>query len=155
MIEARSPERVILLGDLWHAKAGKNEDNAATFAQWRQQFSQLEVVLVEGNHDLRAGKLEPALNIQETAAFQEGPFHFVHAPGGESENYEVAGHIHPCVWLTGRAQQRARLACFWFGRRGAVLPAFGEFTGCAEIRPKAGDSVYVVAGNRVMPVRGA
>jgi hypothetical protein len=31
-----------------------------------------------------------------------------------------------------------------------VLPAFGEFTGCAEVTPSEGDAVWVVAGDEVM-----
>jgi metallophosphoesterase superfamily enzyme len=47
---------------------------------------------------------------------------------------------------------RERLACFWFGRDAAVLPAFGEFTGCAEIDPNPGDRVWVIAGSEVIAV---
>jgi len=47
---------------------------------------------------------------------------------------------------------RERMACFWFGRRGAVVPAFGEFTGLAEIDREEDDRVYVVADERVMAV---
>ena len=49
-----------------------------------------------------------------------------------------------------RDGESERLACFWFGREAGVLPAFGEFTGCAEIAPISGDRVWVVAGSEVI-----
>jgi hypothetical protein len=45
------------------------------------------------------------------------------------------------------------LPCFHFGANVAILPAFGEFTGTALVRPVAGDRVYVVAGERVLEMR--
>jgi metallophosphoesterase superfamily enzyme len=64
--------------------------------------------------------------------------------------YVLAGHVHPCAVLVGRGRQRERLPCFWLGERTGVLPAFGEFTGCAEVTPSEGDAVWVVAGDEVM-----
>jgi metallophosphoesterase superfamily enzyme len=56
------------------------------------------------------------------------------------------------VRLKGPARERARLAAFVFGRRVAVLPAFGSFTGSAVVSPASGDRVYVVAGESVVKV---
>ena len=50
-------------------------------------------------------------------------------------------------------RQRERLPCFWFGREIAVLPAFGEFTGLADIEVTPGDQVWVVADGEVIAVR--
>ena len=35
-----------------------------------------------------------------------------------------------------------------------VLPAFGEFTGSAQVTPTAGDGVYVIAGDDVLSIDG-
>ena len=83
----------------------------------------------------------------------EGPFAFVHHPATPREGYAIAGHLHPAATLVGRGRQAERLPCFWFGARCAVLPAFGEFTGMASIEPRAGDRVFVIAGDRVVDVR--
>ena len=53
----------------------------------------------------------------------------------------------------GRAFERLRLPCFWFRPRTAVLPAFGEFTGLADVDVEDGDRVWVVAGNDVLAIR--
>ena len=47
--------------------------------------------------------------------------------------------------------QELRLPCFWFQPHGAVLPAFGSFTGMASIAPRPGDRVFVVADSAVLP----
>jgi metallophosphoesterase superfamily enzyme len=64
----------------------------------------------------------------------------------------LSGHLHPAAVLDGAGRQALKLPCFWFGRRVGVLPAFGDFTGCAAIRAVAGDRVFVVAENRVLAV---
>ncbi len=81
-----------------------------------------------------------------------GPFALVHHPTLVAGIYTVAGHIHPCVTVRGPSGERERLACYWFGRHGGVLPAFGEFTGCAAMAREEGDRVWVVAGNEVVEV---
>jgi len=42
------------------------------------------------------------------------------------------------------------LPCFYFGRDYALLPAFGEFTGTAVVRPRAGERVFVLAGDEII-----
>ena len=76
---------------------------------------------------------------------------FAHAPAPPDAGYVLAGHLHPGVVL---GRERLRLPCFWFARDHAVLPAFGEFTGSAVVRPARSDGVYVIADDRVIPVGG-
>jgi metallophosphoesterase superfamily enzyme len=83
----------------------------------------------------------------------EPPFALAHHPTRVAGAYVLAGHVHPCVVLVGRARQRERLSCFWIGATTAVLPAFGEFTGCAEVTPNEGDTVWVVADDAVTRMR--
>ena len=80
------------------------------------------------------------------------PFALAHHPIEAESSYVLAGHIHPCATLVGTARQRERLPCFWFGARIGVLPAFGEFTGCASIQPADGDAVWAVAEDCVIPI---
>ena len=66
----------------------------------------------------------------------------------------LAGHLHPCVSIGGRAHDRLRLACFHFGPRVGVLPAFGAFTGMHAIERARGDRVYVVGEGTVAALPG-
>ncbi|WP_227624981.1 ligase-associated DNA damage response endonuclease PdeM [Fimbriimonas ginsengisoli] len=146
--------RLVVLGDLWHAKAGRTEDVTGKFARWRAAHEEVEMTLVEGNHDLRSGKLAPEWDIREVAEPTTlGPFSLCHYPETTVENgYRLAGHLHPGVLLEGRGKQSLRLACFLFGAEGAILPAFGEFTGLAMIQPEERDRVFVVTQERVIRV---
>jgi hypothetical protein len=47
---------------------------------------------------------------------------------------------------------RERLPCFWFARGYGVLPAFGEFTGLADIAAEPGDRVVAVAEGSLVEV---
>jgi uncharacterized protein len=56
------------------------------------------------------------------------------------------------VSLQGRAHDRLRLPCYWFGAEVGVLPAYGHFTGMHPIEPAVGDRIYAVAGDEVVAV---
>src|SRR5690606_30890641 len=43
-------ERVVILGDLLHARKGRQEGTFDTIQKWRKQNASLEVILVRGNH---------------------------------------------------------------------------------------------------------
>lgn len=145
------PERVVFLGDFLHAKEGRNEDTFDAITAWRALHADIDMTLVRGNHDRRAG--DPPDCVRMTcvdAPLIEHPFALVHHPGPVTGSYVLAGHVHPAAVLVGRGKQRERLPCFWFGSQVGVLPAFGEFTGLAEVAPEAGDQVWVVAGDEVV-----
>lgn len=80
------------------------------------------------------------------------PFKFSHEPTVHSELYNLCGHIHPCIKMSGTGLQRLRLACYHFGKEGGILPAFGAFTGGYTISPDRDDDVYAVTDNAVIKV---
>ena len=61
------------------------------------------------------------------------PFLACHVPVSPPTGYALCGHIHPGVRLSGSGGQSERLPCFVLGRRRAILPAFGGFTGLALV----------------------
>jgi hypothetical protein len=52
----------------------------------------------------------------------------------------------------GRGLQRETLPCFVIGQTGALLPAFGSFTGFGNVQPGAGDRAFVVVEGEVLEV---
>jgi metallophosphoesterase superfamily enzyme len=82
----------------------------------------------------------------------DGPFAFAHHPAAIEGRYVLAGHVHPAVRLRGPGRQHERLPCFWIRREGAVLPAFGDFTGVGDVDPVEGDRIFAVAGGSVLSV---
>jgi metallophosphoesterase superfamily enzyme len=83
-----------------------------------------------------------------------GPFLLSHHPmeAVPADRYNLAGHIHPGIRLSGLGRQRLRLPCFWFGKEQGLLPAFGSLTGTAPIEALAEDQVFVVTDEAVIEV---
>ena len=153
-LEWTGAERIAFLGDFLHARAGRAPATLETLLGWRRRHPGLEMLLVRGNHDREAGDPPRELGMDcVDAPVVEGPFVLTHHPVRAPEGYGLAGHVHPAVRLSGPARERQRLPCFWFGPRGAVLPAFGEFTGAADVSPAPGDRIYVVAADAVLEIR--
>lgn len=153
LITRTATRRVVFLGDLLHAREGRSSDMFAALSSWRLANPGVEVLLVRGNHDRRAGDPPAELGIAcVDAPYQASPFVFAHHPVANPDGYVIAGHIHPGIRLHGAGRQRERLPCFVFGREFGILPAFGDFTGLADIEPGDGDAVYAVAGEGVVRV---
>jgi len=107
---------------------------------------------VRGNHDRHAGDPPPEWDVRcVDAPHVEGPFVLLHEPAESGEGYVLAGHVHPAVRV-GRGKLAEALPCFLFGRRAALLPAFGEFTGTAVVHPRPGDRVIVLADGELVPL---
>ncbi len=152
-VEASGAQRVIFLGDLLHSARSHAPATLEAFASWRRQHAALDLVLVRGNHDDRAGDPPASLGVRAVnEPWHLGPLALCHHPQTVPGAYVLAGHVHPGVVLAGRARQRLRLPCFHFGATVGVLPAFGAFTGLQAIRSAPGERVYAVADDRVVPL---
>ncbi len=151
LVARLAPERIEFLGDFLHAREGRNAETFATLGAWRARHADVAMRIVRGNHDRRAGDPPAELGIEcVDGPITEPPFALAHHPTRVDGMYAIAGHVHPCAVLIGPGRQRERLPCFWLGGEIAVLPAFGEFTGCAEVEAASGDEVWVIADDRVV-----
>jgi DNA ligase-associated metallophosphoesterase len=151
LIARLAPGSIAFLGDFLHALEGRNQETFDALAAWRLSHAGVEMHIIRGNHDRRAG--DPPAEVGITCVdgpVVDLPFALAHHPVSVAGSYVLAGHLHPCATLVGAARQRERLPCFWLGRSVAVLPAFGDFTGCAEVSAREGDEVWVVAGDDVL-----
>ena len=143
---------VVFLGDFMHSALGRTPRTFERFAAWRRSRPTLRLTVVRGNHDVKAGDPPGEWGARCIEAGESlGPFVLNHEPGASRGGYALAGHIHPAVRLSG-AGESVRLPCFGFGKRYGVLPAFGAFTGNAEVRPRQGDQVFVIAEEEVLKV---
>jgi uncharacterized protein len=154
-IEVKQAKRLVLLGDFLHNKDAKALSVQAKLLAWRARHSALSILLVRGNHDLKAGDPHAVLAIDCVAEGEvSAPFVLNHHPTPSSAGYALAGHVHPAVRLTGRGGESARLPCFWFGAEVGLLPSFGAFTGSHVIKPKRGDQVFAIADTEVVALHG-
>ena len=156
LVAKTAARRIVFLGDFLHSARAHAAATIAAVSAWRERYAALELVLVRGNHDDHAGDPPSHLRIavEDEPLMQDG-FALCHYPTPRRGAYVLAGHLHPCVNLGGRAYDHLRLPCFWFGDDVGVLPAFGAFTGMHPIRAAAGDRVYPVAGGDVAMLRPA
>jgi len=145
---------VVFLGDFLHSADGRQPRTFERFAAWRDSRKAVELTIVRGNHDKKAGDPPEAWDVKCIEAGEPlGPFVLNHEPGPSRGGYALAGHIHPAVRLSAPGgEDSLRLPCFWFGARYGVRPGFGAFTGSAEVRPKRGDQVFVIAEEEVLKV---
>lgn len=164
LVDACEAQRLVVLGDLLHARAAQADAVMGPLAQWLHERPGLRLSLVRGNHDDRAGDPPAALGIELLdAPYRLGPFDLCHEPvellasGDSTASHRLAGHQHPAVVMRGRASRPLRLPCFRVGRHQTVLPAFGDFTGSATVSPQVGERLLAIAADRIFelpPQRG-
>lgn len=148
--------RLIILGDLLHARDAAHGATRDRFEAWRSRHNALAITLVRGNHDARAGD-PPAqwgIDLVDEGAL-EPPFVLRHEPAADPRALALAGHLHPGVVLHDAWKARLRMPCFWRTHETLVFPAFGAFTGLSMIAPDPSDHVYAVGPDRVMDVTAA
>ncbi len=167
LTEANDIDRIIVLGDLFHSKRNSSWDRV--FSAFGA-LSGLDLVLIMGNHDIIHQSDYESIGFRCFEELALGPFLLRHHPpendyavktaGAELPDpgpsdpeklYRICGHLHPSFRLHGAARQRLTLPCYWVRPDCLILPAFGSFTGTHPVTPGAGDSIWVVAGDSVLP----
>jgi uncharacterized protein len=152
-IQSFKPQLLIIIGDMFHSEDNKEHD---FFLKWRQDFASLPVHLVKGNHDILKEDWYALAGITiHSCELLIDNFVFVHdivdciVP---KHNYIFSGHIHPSITISGLGKQSLRFPCFYFGKQYAVLPAFSKFTGTHGIEPKAGENVFALVKQTIIPL---
>lgn len=154
VLDRTGAERMVILGDLFHAPEGRAAARTiAALRRWRLARADVDMLLVRGNHDRRAGDPPVELGIAcVNGPVRLAPFMLRHEPVPSVDGYTLAGHIHPGLVLAGRGLQRERLPCFVLGPGLAILPAFGGFTGLGPVDAGPETQCFVVAGTEVIAV---
>ena len=153
LITRTQPHALVILGDLFHAAEAHAPGTSDPLCQWRAAHAALDIVLVEGNHDARAGAPPAQLGIRiEQEPWRIDGLALCHHPQFVAGSHALAGHLHPAVRISGRADDSVRLPCFWLRDGLTVLPAFGAFTGGARIDRERGDRVVAIAEDRLYEV---
>ncbi|MGP1346484.1 MAG: ligase-associated DNA damage response endonuclease PdeM [Phycisphaerales bacterium] len=182
LLERTGARRLVVLGDLLHAREGRQDDTMGAIGAWRARHGDLEVVLVRGNHDVRAGDPPREWDVRcVDEGFGLGGFVLCHDPAfaagavkdGAGGPIALAGHVHPAVVVGDRRGARGRFPAFVCEPAGAVreagsagrcgerdgvvltLPAFGSFTGGKAVgMSRFGRAWAVVDGEVVEVPRG-
>jgi uncharacterized protein len=150
-IDATGASRIVILGDLIHARDGMSETVIERFARFRRDFAG-PIELVIGNHDrkLRALPESWELTLRDEDA-PDGPFRYRHEPLSEDElarrpeAVTWCGHLHPTVRVVGAA-----LPAFVVAERQVILPAFTSFSRGPGFRPTDRQRIYAIADGAVI-----
>jgi DNA ligase-associated metallophosphoesterase len=159
LVAATGARRLVVLGDLFHARSGCTDHVFAEFTAARAGFADTEVMLVAGNHDRSVGRLPPGLGIDSVLrTHDEPPFHFVHEPGtplpepDRDEPFTIAGHLHPVIAVASPSGDRLTDRCFVAEPGLLVMPAFGSFTGGHRVSPTERSRVWIARDDGVADV---
>jgi DNA ligase-associated metallophosphoesterase len=154
LIEALDPKTIVALGDLFHAREAYRDASKREFLAWRGRRANLQIRLVLGNHDARAGAPPDELGLEvvsEPHTF--GAIQCLHHPlesDDPSGCFALAGHTHPMTRLRGPGRDSVRLPCFVMRGRRLILPAFGEFTGGRIVEADADTALCIIAGEQCL-----
>lgn len=121
-------KQLIIVGDLFHASYNKDLD---VFKTWLDNFSDLKIKLIKGNHDRLKNSIYESFGIE--VYFKSliiDDLQFVHDISTNDTNYFIiSGHTHPGVYLKGKGKQRIKIPCYQVTENQLILPAFSLFTG--------------------------
>jgi len=147
-------QHIVFLGDFLHAKAAHASATMQALRAWREQYRDVRLTLVRGNHDHHAGDPPNSIIDSVDEPFLLAPLAFCHHPDLIGAGYVMAGHVHPVARVTA-AGDSLRLPCFVIGNIRSILPSFGAFTGGFEVMPTIGDRIFLCAGDTVqrLPTR--
>lgn len=158
LVRRHDIRRIVVLGDLFHARSGCTPQVFAEFAALRATIPDTSVVLVLGNHDRAVGRMPESLGFDACLpSLDEPPFHFVHEPatdvaGSRRDLFTVAGHLHPTVAIRSPSGDRLADRCFVAEPSVLVLPAFGSFTGGHRVEPADGMRLWIARDDGVAEV---
>ncbi len=145
---------LVVLGDLAHSRLGWDERALQPVYRWRDQWPNLRITLVRGNHDAHAGDPPSSLGIAcVDAPFLLGTLQCAHEPPRMTpERLTLCGHLHPHVTLRGKGRDRVRLPCFVRSAQLCILPAFSSLTGGGAWAPASGDLAFAIVDDVIVPV---
>lgn len=145
------PNKVILLGDLFHSDYNGDWERVAKFTH---DYRKGLFLLVRGNHDILPDWHYGRSQIELVDEIKSGPFWFTHIPEEEPGDWiNMCGHLHPGVRLYGKAKQSMRLPAFFFRSNSVLLPAFGRFTGSISIKPRKSDQVVAIVEDSLVIIQ--
>lgn len=157
LIQFYKPEQLIVVGDLFHSRSNKEH---LLFEKWRNDFIQLEILLVKGNHDILHSDwyAQTKINVHAGEPLLIKSFAFIHdcsdieSYANDTGAYFLTGHLHPGISIRGKSRQSLSFPCFYFNETYAVLPAFSKFSGQALINKKKTDTVFAIVNGELIQV---
>ena len=140
-IAALSPRAVVLLGDTLHDGRAEGRIADTDTARLSGLARDTTLIWVVGNHDADGPRRLPG---QIAAELRLAGLTLRHEPQPGVQPGEVAGHLHPCARIAGRAGS-VRRRCFLTDGARLILPAFGAYAGGLNVRDTAFAGLFAPA----------
>ena len=127
IVKEYSPNKLIILGDLFHSKYSISESLKNKVENLSESLN-IKVELIVGNHDIDC----KVKNISFLDYKRSSNFLFSHEPIGNFEinTLNICGHYHPKTFLKN-SKDKLSFKCFAMDEQNNILylPAFGDLTG--------------------------
>lgn len=149
IIDSCLPEHCIFLGDLFHSELNSFW---VEFKKFTFSYPDVNFTLIKGNHDIIDESEYTKVRMTLADHLIIDNLLFTHEPTPGTSYYNIYGHIHPGILLTGKGRQHLKLPCFYFGEEEGIMPAFGTFTGLCIVQKRPGHKVFVPVSNEVIEV---
>ena len=150
LINYYHPARIIILGDLFHSSLNSSW---SIFKKFCDENLKVKPDLVLGNHDILDPEYYDFMNVHQERLTLD-PFVLTHEPIDLTQinkYYNLCGHLHPSIKISGKAKQSLRVECFHFGKNHGILPAFGNFTGRGRVPGRLkGNKIFAIANQKVI-----
>ena len=117
-----SPRLIVFLGDTFHDAGGEERLDLSDRRRLEALALGRAMVWLVGNHDREVPRDLPG---DTGDAFEIADLHLVHEPRETPRGVEIAGHLHPCAKVRGKAAS-IRRRCFLTDGERMILPAFGR-----------------------------
>ena len=127
LIDEFKPNKLIILGDLFHSKYSLNKNLISKVERLFETFKN-KIELIEGNHD-KGCQIKDISYLKEIESLN---LIFTHEPIRKKDNktLNICGHYHPKLILKNN-QDKLSFKCFAFDslNNNLYLPSFGDLTG--------------------------
>lgn len=151
LIDGTKCRRLVILGDLVHSAQGLSRDIIDQTAHWRESHQGVDMQLIVGNHDAKAGPLPRSWDLDCQKISACGPFQLMHIPPESSNQPCLAGHVHPKFRLRTSTDSMT-LPCFVLTDDVLILPAFGTFVDGQAVK-KSPARYFVISDEQVIELR--
>lgn len=154
LIKETKPTRLVIAGDLVHAKDGMSSHVLGIFREWLEEIK-IPVILTEGNHDRMAHLSKHPLHIDTVPFLEIDSLRITHDPDDlPAAQPGIAGHLHPGLRLAESPRRSLRTPFFFLRHpHHLVLPAFSQFTGLNIMKPSDSDGIFIPLRNEVVTLR--
>lgn len=129
----------MFLGDLFHSDINVEWSTIEEFIKFHPQT---RFRLITGNHDILPEIHYQKAGIELSEDFILNGIRLTHEPDGDSEHFNICGHIHPGFGLSGKGRQYLTLPCFYISGKRMIMPAFGSLTGHVKMNDQTPGTAY-------------